>query len=192
MALLHFMKKCPKFRDWNTLKYEYLHGSSNISWLFQDQETRPYSLKMRHELYGRNPKTVRQTIQINLGFFGGFVPQDIKNCSSYGYLKYFWKTLVSCCLAALLILAFNLFEVYTIIRFYFCRQFSLSFLCGKWYSFDVNILNTKRKLNVHRTLRRRLGRLLYIQFISCVQGKYDLVTTQKMKFSIKDFSSKCD
>ena len=107
---------------------------------------------------------------------GAFVPQDIKNCSSYGYLKYFWKTLVSCCLAALLILAFNLFEVYTIIRFYFCRQFSLSFLCGKWYSFDVNILNTKRKLNVHRTLRRRLGRLLYIQFISCVQGKYDLVT----------------
>ena len=31
-------------------------------------------------------------------------------------------------------------------------------------------LDTERKLNVHKTFRRRPGRLMYVHFTSCVQG----------------------
>ena len=31
-------------------------------------------------------------------------------------------------------------------------------------------LDTGRKLNVHKTFRRRPGRLMYVHFMSCVQG----------------------
>ena len=39
---------------------------------------------------------------------------------------------------------------------------------------DSNPVYTGRKLNVHKMFRRRPGRLMYVQFASCVYGELEL------------------
>ena len=49
--------------------------------------------------------------------------------------------------------------------------------------FLVTPVGTGHKLNVHKTFRRRPGRLMYLQFTSCVHGE---VITRPVAFTIED------
>ena len=42
-------------------------------------------------------------------------------------------------------------------------------------------VDTGRTLNVHKTFRRRPGRLMYVQFTSCVYGAWYCVFLMKLK-----------
>ena len=67
--------------------YRYLHGISPaiLSEVFKAKETIPYDLRMRNELYARNPKTVRydtETISFLSPKIWSLIPQYIKDSSS--------------------------------------------------------------------------------------------------------------
>ena len=75
--------------------YKYLHGLSPaiLSEVFKVNETIPYDLRMRNELYARNPKTVRygtETISFLSPKIWSLIPQNIKDSGS---LPCFKKTL---------------------------------------------------------------------------------------------------
>ena len=64
--------------------YKYLHGLSPaiLNEVFKVNETIPYDLRMRNELYARNPKAVRygtQTISFLSTKIWSLVPQNIKD-----------------------------------------------------------------------------------------------------------------
>ena len=48
-------------------------------------------------------------------------------------------------------------------------------------------VNTGRKLNVHKTFRRRPGRLMYVQFTSCVYGRH-IFSTYSLNNNNQDIS----
>ena len=67
--------------------YKYLHGLSPaiLSKVFKVKETIPYDLRMRNELYARNPKTVRydtETMSFLSPKIWYLIPQYIKDSSS--------------------------------------------------------------------------------------------------------------
>ena len=64
--------------------YKYLHGLSPaiLNEVFKVNETIPYDLRMRNELYARNPKTVRygtETISFLSPKIWSLIPQNIKD-----------------------------------------------------------------------------------------------------------------
>ena len=72
--------------------YKYLHGLSPaiLSEGFKVNETIPYDLRMRNELYARNPKTVRygtETISFLSPKTWSLLPQNIKDSSSLPCFK---------------------------------------------------------------------------------------------------------
>ena len=73
--------------------YKYLHGLSPaiLNEVFKVNETIPYDLRMRNELYARNPKTVRygtETISFLSPKIWSLIPQNIKDS---GFLPCFKK-----------------------------------------------------------------------------------------------------
>ena len=73
--------------------YKYLHDLSPavLSEVFKVNETIPYDLRMRNELYARNPKTVRygtETISFLSPKIWSLIPQNIKDS---GFLPCFKK-----------------------------------------------------------------------------------------------------
>ena len=50
-----------------------------------------------------------------------------------------------------------------------------------------NPVDTERKLNVHKTFRRRPERLMYVQFTSCVYGEVSLYVPMNGCSSNKNF-----
>ena len=67
--------------------YKYLHGLSPaiLNEVFKVNETIPYDLRMRNELYARNPKTVRygtETISFLSAKIWSLIPQNIKDSGS--------------------------------------------------------------------------------------------------------------
>ena len=72
--------------------YKYLHGLSPaiLSEVFKVNETIPFDLRMRNELYGRNPKIVRygtETISILSPKIWSLIPQNMKYSGSLPCLK---------------------------------------------------------------------------------------------------------
>ena len=72
--------------------YKYLHRLSTaiISQFFKVNETIPYNLRIRNELYARNPKTVRygtETISFLNPKIWTLVPQNLKDSSSLSCFK---------------------------------------------------------------------------------------------------------
>ena len=83
--------------------YKYLHGLSPaiLNEVFKVNETIPYDLRMRNELYNRNPKTVRQgteTISFLSPKIWSLIPQSVKDCGSLPCFKKNrkWKTNCPC------------------------------------------------------------------------------------------------
>ena len=72
--------------------YKYLHGLSPaiLNEVFKVNETIPYDLRMRNELYARNPKTVRygtETISFLSPKIWSLIPQNIKDSGSLPCFK---------------------------------------------------------------------------------------------------------
>ena len=72
--------------------YKYLHGLSPaiLNEVFKVNETIPYDLRMRNELYARNPKTVRygtETISFLSPKIWSLIPQNIKDSGSLSCFK---------------------------------------------------------------------------------------------------------
>ena len=72
--------------------YKYLHGLSPaiLNEVFKVNETIPYDLRMRNELYARNPKIVRygtETISLLSPKIWSLIPQNIKGSGSLPYFK---------------------------------------------------------------------------------------------------------
>ena len=72
--------------------YKYLHGLSPtiLSEVFKVNEIIPDDLRMRNELYARNPKTVRydtETISFLSPKIWSLIPQNIKDSSSLPCFK---------------------------------------------------------------------------------------------------------
>ena len=86
--------------------FKYLHGLSPaiLSKVFKVNETIPYDLRMRNELYARNPKTVRygtETIPFLSPKIWSLIPQNIKDSGSLPCFKKNirkWKPNYPCCL----------------------------------------------------------------------------------------------
>ena len=68
--------------------YKYLYGLSPtiLGEVFKVNETIPHDLRMRNQLYARNPKTVRYSTETT-SFLSpktwAFIPQNIKDSSSF-------------------------------------------------------------------------------------------------------------
>ena len=87
MAPLRFIKKMSKIEI-----YKYLHGLSPtiLNDVSKVNETIPYDLRMRNELYARNPKTVRygtETISFLSPKIWSLIPQNIKDSGSLPCFK---------------------------------------------------------------------------------------------------------
>ena len=72
--------------------YKYLHGLSPaiLTEVFKINKKIPYDLRMRNELYARNPKTVRhgtETIFLMSPKIWYLIPQDIKDSGSLPCFK---------------------------------------------------------------------------------------------------------
>ena len=72
--------------------YKYLHGLSPaiLNEVFKVNETIPYDLRMRNELYARNPKTVRygtETVSFLSPKIWSLIPQNIKDSGSLPCFK---------------------------------------------------------------------------------------------------------
>ena len=72
--------------------YKYLHGLSlaMLSEVFKVNETTPHDLRMRNELYAKNPNTVRygtETISFLSPKIWSLVPQNIKDSGSLSCFK---------------------------------------------------------------------------------------------------------
>ena len=72
--------------------YKYLHGLSPaiLNEVFKVNQTIPYDLRMRNELYARNPKTVRygtETISFLSPKIWSLMPQNIKDSGSLPCFK---------------------------------------------------------------------------------------------------------
>ena len=83
MALLQFIKEMSRVQQ---LKFKYLKGlpPTILGEVFKINETILHDLRMRNELYARNPKTVRygtETISFLSAKLWALVPQNIKDSS---------------------------------------------------------------------------------------------------------------
>ena len=86
--------------------YKYLHGLSLaiLSEVFKVNETIPYDLRIRNDLYARYPKIVRygtETISFLSPKIWALIPQNIKDSSSLSCFEKSirkWKPNCSCCL----------------------------------------------------------------------------------------------
>ena len=58
MTPLRFIKKMPKILSVEIYKYQHGLSPAILSEVFKVNETIPYDLRMRNELYARNPKIV--------------------------------------------------------------------------------------------------------------------------------------
>ena len=86
MAPLRFIKEMSKIEI-----YKYLHGLSPtiLNDVFKVNETIPYDLRMRNELYARNPKTVRygtETISFLSPKIWCLIPQNMKDSAQQTFV----------------------------------------------------------------------------------------------------------